>query len=58
MTKAFQSEDVKHLCSLGAAKSAVEALGQNAEQGKDSWVTGRDLCSRLDGKTKKTSPYC
>ena len=46
VTKAFQSEDVKRLCSLGAANGAVAALRQNAEQGEDSLGTGRDLCLR------------
>lgn len=54
MTKALHSEGVKHLCSLGAAKGAVAALGQNAEEGEDSQVTGRDLCLCLNGKTEKT----
>lgn len=44
MTKAFQSEDVKRLCSLGAANGAGAALGQNAEQSEDSLGGGRDLC--------------
>lgn len=44
MTKAFQSEDVKCLCSSEAANGAGAALGQNAEQSEDSSGAARDLC--------------